>query len=499
MDAARKRIMLIEPPFYRLFKDSYSLDRYPLGLAYLAATIRRDSGWDVKVYNADFIPRGETQSYAYLAKDGYENYLRRLRDDSSPIWAEVKSKIMEYRPHVAGISAKSQNFASACVIAHIVKEINPSTLVIVGGPHPTMVGAKALDCADIDVCVKGEGEGTILELLNAERNGHNFANIAGIAYRSGPTTSETPARQYIEDLDSLPFPHEGTNAILEDYNRYPLTAFSYVFGTRGCPNNCFFCGSREIWGRKVRFRSVGNIVKEIAALQVRGLRSVHFADDTFGVNRKFIIQLCNEMMLHCPGLKWGCEIHVRLVDDEIIALMKKAGCFQIQVGIESGNNEMLRLIRKNITIEDAFAACRLIKKHGIELEAFFMLGFPQETEASLADTVRAIEDLRCDHVVYSVFTPYPGTEAFDFCNLHGLIPEPFDVSLYNHQSPANSFCLNIPHDRFVALARKAVDLTVRKNRALRIRKILSGNLLWKIRESGLRRSVRKVADLVRGS
>ena len=125
-----------------------------------------------------------------------------------------------------------------------------------------------------------------------------------------------------------------------------------------------------------------------------GLRSVRFDDDTFGVNRAYIADLCGALSKHCPGLKWSCELHVKLVDDETVSLMKSAGCYLVEVGIESGNNKILAAMRKNITIEEALAACRLVKKHGLQLLAFFMVGFPQETEDTLRDTMSAMRKTR---------------------------------------------------------------------------------------------------------
>ena len=491
------RISLIEPPFYRLYKDRYSLDKYPLSLGYLAGTIREETNWDVMVYNADFSPQSEAIKVSYLAGTGFDNYLNNLRDLSGPVWAEVKSTILEYNPTVVGISAKSQNFASARIVARLAKEIDKQIIVIVGGPHPSMVGTEVLNCPDIDACVKGEGENTIVELLNAIDAQQEFDAIRGIIYRKDDHIVENAPREFIKDLDSLPFPHETAPEVLKDYNQYPLTAFKYIFATRGCPYNCFFCGSRKIWSRRVRFRSPENVIREIKGLQKKGLRSVHFDDDTFGIKKQYINDLCNALIKHCPGLKWSCEIHVKLVDEQNISLMKAAGCYSISIGIESGNNEILKAMRKHITIEEALSACRIVKEHGIELHAFFMVGFPQETEDTLNDTIAAMRKIN-GVLVYSIFTPYPGTEAFEFCREHGLIDDDYDTSLHNHQSPANCFCMNITPERFRMLVSKVEKTVDRKNRLNQIRRAFSSNTLWRMQEFGIGPSLKRGVRILLG-
>jgi anaerobic magnesium-protoporphyrin IX monomethyl ester cyclase len=407
----KKRILLIEPPFLRLYKDSYSLDRYPLSLGYLSGAILNKTDWEVKVFNADFSPERGRIKVSFQTGEGFVNYLNSLRDISQPIWREISDIISGYSPDVVGISVKSQNYISAANVAKLAKAISKEIIVIVGGPHPSMVGCDIFECEEIDIGVKGEGEETIAELLQTIERGRDLDGIKGIVFRKDGECFDTPPRPQIEDLDSLTFPHETAPTVLMDYDKYPLAAFKNIFATRGCPYGCFFCGSRHIWGQKVRFRSPENVVREIGSLQRMGLKAIHFDDDTFGINKSYIRSLLGLMMQECNGLKWSCELHVKLVDDEIIRLMKKAGCYLIQVGVESGNNQILKEMRKNITIEEALRACDVIRSNRIEVQTFFIVGFPQETEQTLNDTFDAIKRIKSDSLIYSIFTPYPGTEA----------------------------------------------------------------------------------------
>ena len=472
-----RRILLIEPPFYRLFKETYALVRYPLSLGYLAASVKTKTDWDVMVYNADFAASSDLFEVTYFKSEGFLRYRRTLFDPTHRIWQEIRDIISDFAPTVVGISAKSSTFASVLRVAGIAKEINPGTIVVVGGPHPSAIFSKVSDrkgaensltsYRNIDYFIVGEGEETIVELLQAFEKGVDPIDVCGTACREKNGFFMNPIRRPTEDLDALPFPHQYVSEVLKDYKIYPLSAFSNIFAVRGCPYQCFFCGSRNIWGKNVRFRSPKNIVEEILKLRSMGINDIHFDDDTFGATNQYLESLCKALKSSCPGIKWSCEIHVRLVNDKNISLMKEAGCNLIQLGIESGNNGILKEIRKGFTIEAALTACRLIKAHDMELETFFMVGFPQETEVSLNDTARVIESIECEKIIYSIFTPYPGTEAFELCKANGLIVADYDPYLYNHQSPENCFCINMSPERFKEMSFRIEEIVVQKNRAAR--------------------------------
>jgi anaerobic magnesium-protoporphyrin IX monomethyl ester cyclase len=471
----RPAIVLVDPPYYRLYKPTYSLTRYPLSLAYLAGEVRRRTDWNVTVYNADFTPHNEPYQIRHLCGRGFREYVSNLQDVAAPIWREVAGVIADCRPDVVGISCKSQTFASGRNIARLVKQLRPQTRVVVGGPHAAMVGTQILDCRDVDVVVCGEGERTLVELLEAFRAGRPLDDVAGIAFREDGHVVQTPPRPLLKDLDELCLPHEDAPHVLHNFEQYPLAAFSHVFATRGCPYNCFFCGSRNVWGRDVRFRSADNVVEELCRLGRLGIHAAHFDDDTFGVRPTYIRELCQGIGANCPGLNWSCELHVNLVNDETIGLMAEAGCRSIQLGIESGNDEILRQIRKGFTIDKALAAVETVRRHGVAVQAFFMVGFPQETEETLADTVAAMKKVR-GMLSYSIFTPYPGTEAFEYCRQNGLVGQDYDVALFNHQSPANCFCRNISRKRFRRIVSRIERMVDRNNHPSVLRRVLTGKL-----------------------
>jgi anaerobic magnesium-protoporphyrin IX monomethyl ester cyclase len=464
-----RKILLVGPPFYRLIKDTYGLCRYPLSLGYLCSAVQKNTDWEARVFNADFLPAPDPFEVAHLVGEGFLAYRRNLRDPSHPAWREVRECIAEYGPSVVGVTAMSSTFGSAQMVARIAKEVDPGILVIAGGPHPSCVGTEVLGCPHIDIGVCGEGERTLPELLGALQAGTRDAldGVPGIAYRKNGQAVFTPRPEPIEELDSLGFPALSAPGVLIDYHRYPVDGFRSVLATRGCPNNCFYCGSRNVWGRSVRFRSPENVAGEIRTLQEMGVGSIHFEDDTFGVNSGYLQALCRAIGEHCPGVAWSCETHVKMITDENVSIMKNAGCTMIQLGIESGSNDILRAIRKGFTIEEALKACEIVQRHGIALEAFFMAGLPRETEQTLRATLGAIEKIECRKVIYSIFNPYPGTEAFEWCRARGLIGNDHDPSLHHHHSPANRFCMALDHDLFRSIASQLERLVDEKNRLAR--------------------------------
>ncbi len=464
--ARRKRIMIIDPPFKRLYHDNASLVKFPLALGYLSGAVLKWTDWEVQAYNADFNPKKKaiTIDNVTRIKEGMERYLRTLEDPTAPIWAEIRSAITEFNPGVVGISSKTQNFPSAMKIARIVKEHNPDTLVVLGGPHATLSTTTALDCPDIDVAVLGEGEMTLVELLQARQSGAPLSDVAGLAYRQDGRKVFTPSRTNMPDLDELPFPAEAAPRVLRDYESYPAEAFGYVFSARGCPYSCTFCESKAIWTQRTRWRSPDNVVRELKLLMERGVRYVYFDDDTFGIHPRYIEELCGLIETECPGLKWGCEITVGVVKEQSVKHMRRSGCVRVNIGIESGNNQILRSVKKGHTIEKAYPAVDLCRQAGIEVGAFFMVGFPEETEETLQDTLTAIEKINADNIMLSIFTPYPGSELFQVCKDLGVVDDDFDITIHNHQSPENCFTAFIPPERFKELVREAASVVGRKNR-----------------------------------
>ena len=485
-----RKVMLIEPPFYRLYHDQYCLVKYPLALGYLSGSIIKNTNWSVQTYNADFniskkrfVPEND-----YISGEGFKRYLSSLKDASIPIWDEIKKSIEEFNPSVVGISAKTQNFISASIVAKIAKKINPDIKVIVGGVHPTMNGSKVLDCKDIDYLCMGEGENTIAELLIALEKNNDESSVKGIIFKKNDKIINTGPRAYVENLDTLDFPLINAPNILKDFDKYPKEAFGYIFASRGCPYACTFCESKSMWTRKVRYRSPENVVAELKLMQKYKIDRVNFDDDTFGISKKNIKALNDLMHDQLPNMTYTCETVVQLAKDEkVVEDMKHGGCTGTFVGIESGNNEILKNIKKTQTDVECVQAMDNLRKHGIESHAFIMVGFPYETEETFKQTMDFIPKLKADSVIFSIFTPYPGSEIYDECMREGIIDGEFDLALYNHQSPLNCFTKHIPKERFYELRKKAVKFVDSYNKKAKYRRVIGS-----IRNLGIKTTFKKI-------
>lgn len=467
----KKSILLVNPPYFRLFKKTYTHNKYPLSLGYLAVAIKKDTQWAPSVYNADFAILSETRLLRYLKGEGFREYRKNLQDFSYPVWKEVRDVIKRINPKVLGIYCCASNSKSASIVASIAKTFNKNIIVIVGGCHPSLIKKDVFLDPNIDIAVKGEGEATIVEVLKAIESNKELATINGLIYRKNKEINETKDREPIKDLDSIPFPSKWAEEILVDYEKYPTSAFNGILTSRGCIGNCFFCGAHAVFNRKTRFRSTENIIKELLYLRSKGISTFEIIDDTFGINNEALKEFCTQAIKYCRGIKWKCETRVDLVTEEKIRLMKKAGCTEIEIGIESGNNQVLRDIRKNITIDQAITVAKIIRKSGITVWANFLIGLPMETKQTLADTYRAMQKIQ-GRLNYSIFTPYPGTEGFEYCQEHDLINENKDPSLYNHQSPENNFT-NINERIFFSVSEEIEKYVDRRNANEDLKQLLS--------------------------
>lgn len=447
-----RRLLLVEPPFYRLFDDAYSLCRYPLGLAHLAAAAAEATGWRVRAYNADFAGQGRSLSVTHLAGEGHRRYLALLADPAAALWREVEAVLADQAPAVLGLSIKSACLASARRVAALAKGLDPRTLVVAGGPHPSAAPGLVLADPNFDLCVAGEGERTLVELLRCLLEGGDPGRVPGVASRDRGGIRFAAPRPLLADLDRLPRPLDRAPELLLEHHRYPAKALGHLMATRGCPQRCSYCASHLIWGRRPRFRAPRAVAAELTLMGRAGIGRAHFDDDTFGVESGYLRRLCGAIAQDCPGLAWSCETHVRLATEANLAAMRKAGCHTVQLGVESGDDRVLRAVGKGFTVAGALEACRLVRAGGLRLEVFLMAGFPQETEESLGRTLALARDLDCDKLIFSLFTPHPGTEAHRLCLSRGLLATDHDFSAHHHQSPANHFCPEIAPARFRELA-----------------------------------------------
>ena len=331
---------------------------------------------------------------------------------------QTVSSIMEHRPDFVGLSALTLSINSAASVASSIKEIDPSIGVVVGGAHPTAVPRLTMELfPSFDVCAVGEGEDMILELLAALSGEKDLSSVEGVAYREDGDIIETARRPFIEDMDRLPFPafdllphfpaayHPGPFR----FRRLPAAS---IVTSRGCPNRCTFC-DRSVFGSKCRAYSTGYIIEMLKWLIAEhGVREVLFEDDTFFLFPRRVKEICDRMLSEGIDLSWSCLARVNGVEPGILSLLKRAGCWQIGYGIESGSQRILDFVGKGIDLELVRRAVRWTKEAGICSKGFFITGHPTEDEESLAETMEFATSIPLDDMTVTMLTPFPGSEIY---------------------------------------------------------------------------------------
>ncbi|MBN2125903.1 MAG: radical SAM protein [Deltaproteobacteria bacterium] len=353
--------------------------------------------------------------------------------------AGLCSIIKEKRPPVVGISIVTLLMDVSVKIAEAIKAIDEETLIVVGGPHPSALPERTLQDGPFDVVVCGEGEGTCVQLLKRFFAKESFRGLRGIAYREGEEiVLEGPAER-IDDLDTLPIPYRKPETVHLYKNMVyfdePDAAMYNLITTRGCPYKCTFCGQSVVFPRKVRRLSAEKVFDEMQrAFRKWGIRHFFFEDSTFVFSRKLVEDLCRLILKEGLRIKWGCTGRLDLVDREFYDLMKRAGCVFLFFGVESGNDEILRKIKKMFTVDEARKSVEIVRKLGIPFNTSFILGLPDDTKETVRQTIDFAKELNADYVTFSLATPYPGSEMYDTVTAQGWGVEKwsdYEQSRYN--------------------------------------------------------------------
>jgi anaerobic magnesium-protoporphyrin IX monomethyl ester cyclase len=482
MDNFKIDVLLINPPFSRL-KGVPNPVYFHLNIGYLAAALRKIC--TVKIYNAEdplFIAAEEYNRDIQDIKKQYFNmfnsskrYKWALESDNHPVWEEIRQVLMKYRPKIIGISCMSAKYPSALKVAHIYKECIPEGFVIFGGQHPTIRTKDVLMSEIVDFAVRGEADESVVEIVSAllkcRPSTDDIAKIKGVSFRSGDSIIHTENRIPLDKLDNLDFP--ARELLVKPLN--DKTAYGAIITSRGCAFDCAFCSAKAVVGRKVRYRSIQNVTDEIKDVRdTYKIRNFFFWDDTFTINRERTIELCRAIQkLH---IDWACTTRVDRVDYSLLKEMKRAGCVSIDYGIESGSERMLAVINKNITKASIEKALFESVKAGIIPNVFLMVGFPDETENDILETIAFAKSTKAFSICLSIFTPYPATPLFERACELDLIRNNFDWSNFSHQSFANFFSQCIPPDRFHALLGELIS-TIDKHNASLYKKMLQATII----------------------
>jgi anaerobic magnesium-protoporphyrin IX monomethyl ester cyclase len=395
------KVALVYPYFHPA--NDNSIFRFPpLGLGYIAGALKK-RGVEVELVDCTFL--------------GFREAVERVK--------RAKAQIVGF---YSMFSMKKTTLELASALRN--ECLGDYGLLVVGGPLPSWSPECFLDV--FDVVVVGEGEETLPELADRIAHGLALSDVRGLVYRDGKRIVNTAPRELIEDLDGLAFP---TRELFDNeaYKKYYLDRFGYstasMITSRGCPFSCDFC-SRPIFGADMRTRSVTNIVDEVEEIAALGYERVWFADDCFTLNRKHLLDVCSELGRRGVNVGWECLSRVDTMDTEVAHAMKRAGCIGVFFGIESGNDSVLSLMNKHITISQAERAVYAAKDAGLKVGAFFIVGYPGESDKTVLDTVRFASGLPLDYLSFTLPYPIPGTPLYERVKDKG-------VSIEDWEEPKN--------------------------------------------------------------
>ncbi len=362
---------------------------------------------------------------AVLRERGHRVHVVDGKRTGTPV-DQVARDVAALAPDHVGISATTISIHNAAAIAAGVKALRPGVVVTVGGPHVSAVPERTLEMfPGFDYGVVGEGERSYPALIdrNAPRD------VDGAVWRDAGGVHANPRAAYLDgdELDRLPEPAWD---LIPDFPldfqpnvfNYRHTPVASVVTSRGCPFSCTFC-DRSTSGRRGRFHSVDYVIRMCARLERMGVRHVLFYDDLFPVNRQRVVELCERFLAAGFRFTWSCNSHPNLLDLSTLKLMKRAGCWQIAYGIESGSQRVLDVVKHEVKIPRMLETLRLTREAGIRTKGLLMMAHPTEGEDSLRETVDFLRTAPLDLVQITKFTPYPGTPSYPTIRAHGTFDE----------------------------------------------------------------------------
>jgi radical SAM superfamily enzyme YgiQ (UPF0313 family) len=348
-------------------------------------------------------------------------------------YEETLGEIIRFQPDIVGFTAVTPSIFRTVKMATMVKKIFPSIPILIGGPHFTAIPEKTLkDYPVFDYGIMGEGEATIVEIVDALSANRKPSNVAGIVFREDGKVYFNPPRPPILELDSLPFP---AWKLLDDFpSRYHPALFKYkrlpsthIISSRGCPYKCIFCDT-SVFSRQIRFHSPEYMLGMVEFLVKHfKIKEVIFEDDQFLLKRRRVEKICEGLLKAKLNIAWSCSARVNSVNDiDLLKLMKRSGCWQINYGIESANQKILDFSKKAIRIDQIEKAVRLTHKAGILSKGYFIFGLPFENEETMENTIRFAKRIPLNDMSIFTLTPFPGSEMYDIAKNHGTIEKDYE-------------------------------------------------------------------------
>jgi radical SAM superfamily enzyme YgiQ (UPF0313 family) len=373
----------------REFQNVVSIQQ-PLGLAYIAAVLQ-EAKHEVKLIDAAAL---------------------NLTDE------QIINETAQFQPLLVGTPGYSRSLSVATKL-----KTRLGLPIVIGGPHVTALVNDTMKNKCFDYAILGEGEATFAKFAEATERQEDVSTVNGIIYKRGEEIVRTGPSPFIDNLDSLPFPARELLPPLSQYRPSPASCKrlpqATMMTSRGCPYHCAFC-DRSVFGNHPRTRSPSNVVDEMEVLVDKyGAKEIRFWDDIFNINQHRVIGICKELLSRRLDVPWTCLARVDHMNAEVLDAMAKAGCWQVDYGIESGNQAVLDGIMKGQTLGLVERVVKMTRKAGIGVRGFFMLALPGETKSTMEDTISFAKRLDLTSAVFHLATPFPGTDLFALAKQSG--------------------------------------------------------------------------------
>jgi magnesium-protoporphyrin IX monomethyl ester (oxidative) cyclase len=425
MNKKIRKVLLFIPPAFT-FKDTSDINPLPpLGLGYLGAALE-EVGIEVKI--VDCLLEGWNSRV-----DITENIIR-----VGLPFERIEEIIRAYGPDIVGVNNLfTKQRENAHKVYALAKKVDSGIITIAGGAHPTVMPDLVLADGNVDYVVLGEGDDTIIDLVGVIEGKKSISTLDGIGYKENGQIRIIPKTKFIEDLDRLPFPArhllnmEEYFGLKHSHGTRRKKRFSPIVTSRGCPAKCTFCSAYKVWGRKFRYRSPENVIAEMKEIKEKyGIGEIMFEDDNATLNVQRAERLFDLMIEEKLNFIWDTPNGVAAfaLNENLIDKMKRSGCYQLNLALESGNQQVLdNIIKKPLKLEKAKQLIKHAQKIGLDVGIFLIIGMPGETKEQMWDSFRLAEELEIYSPFISIATPYPGSELYDLCRKEKYIPDDFSL------------------------------------------------------------------------
>jgi len=410
------KILFLSPPFYLKDNDKPYVEP-PLGILYLASVLER-SDFEVEILDCVI-----EEPKPHDIGNGWYHF--------GLTFHEIERRLERTHPDVVCISTMFSNLAEMSrQIAKIAKTMYPDVPIVHGGVHPTVLPSAVLNDGYADFVVLGEGERTLVELLNALDGTGNVEKVKGIAWRvANGAIKFSPQRETSRELDELPFPARHLIDLKKYWACSPHIAtrmrreYANMITSRGCPYQCVFCSVHTIAGRTWRSRSPANVVSEIEELYNRfGVREIHFEDDNLSLRPDRLSMICDLIVERGLDIRWTTPngVHANHLSRSLLKNMKRSGCYAICIGVENGDQNFLqKVIRKHLDLNRVRQVLGWCKELNLFCTGFFILGIPGEDFRSFENTIGFAINSNFDLAEFYLAAPYPGTDLEQIAKSHG--------------------------------------------------------------------------------